>query len=332
MRVMLVGDVHARVDELDDCTRLADKIVEVAVEEQPNAIVFLGDLYDAFALKNTQVERWWMDFFARIPVNERYLLVGNHDRPGDSSQASNALQAHVRDGVVVDRPTVIGFGIVALPFYFKADEFVAAAKDLAATADSAQTLLCHQSMLGSRYESGLPIESRHDQSAVDPAQVPQRCILAGHIHTPQAAGKVWYLGSPRWRNNVSDANIDRFIYSIDFDNGLPAAVRKFPTGDVCRRIWHIDDRPGATLPDIGKDGDRWVVDITGPAAFIEERKKYWLKSGVRVRTFQTDRPGPKLSEAQGVGVAWNKWSAEYQPKFGTTRERLEQMAKSRLGL
>ena len=81
-----------------------------------------------------------------------------------------------------------------------------------------------------------------------------------------------------------------------------------------------------------KEGDRWVVDISGPAAFIEQASKDWSAPGIRVRKFQTDRPGPKLSEAKGVGAAWSQWETEYKPKYGTSVEVLAAMARERLAL
>lgn len=336
-RGLIIGDVHAKVEDLDDCEKFAAVVHTTTLKEKPDFIIFLGDLYDAFALKNVMVERWWMGFLkslwgAGALVQKPILLVGNHDRPGDSSQEAHSLQVHEGHALIVDAPAAILEGISAVPFYFKAEDFVKAAQGGAC--QQARTLFCHQSFIGGKYESGQPIESKHDASAVDAAVLPQKCVIAGHIHTPQAAGKVWYVGAPRWRNNVSDANLDRFIYAVDFDGGLPKAVRKYATGDACRRIWKMDLTEGAfdmkTLP--GKEGDRYVVDIHGSAAYIEAVKKDLVRPGVRIRTFQTDRPGPKLSEAQGVGVAWGKWGTEFQPKYGTSSEKLAAMARERLSL
>lgn len=336
---LLIGDVHGKVEDLDDCEKFAAVVHATCHKEKPDFIVFLGDLYDAFAVKNVVVERWWMGFLkslngAGLLVPKPVVLVGNHDRPGDSSQEANSLQVHEGHALIVDRPTPILEGIAAVPFYFKAEDLVAAATRGDPLVSDAKTLLCHQSFIGGKYESGQPIEARHDASAVDAAVLPQKCIISGHIHTPQTAGKVWYVGAPRWRNNVSDANIDRHIAVVDFEGGLPKAVRKYETGEVCRRIWKMDLTEGAfdtkTLP--GKEGDRYVVDIHGSAAYIEAVKKDLARPGVRIRTFQTDRPGPKLSEADGVPVAWGRWAGEYRPKFGTPAETLTAMAKERLAL
>jgi DNA repair exonuclease SbcCD nuclease subunit len=323
--------MHVTVDDLADADKAAEAILEAYHAEKPDFVVFLGDQYDAFAVKNVQVERWWMQFLDRIPCEDVFLLLGNHDRPGDSSQVAHALQAHARQVAVVDKPMGGPLGIALLPFYFKAEDFVAAANSPAVA--QATTLLCHQSFIGGKYESGLPIEARHDASAVDPNVLPQRCVISGHIHTPQTIGKVLYPGAPRWRNNVSDANVERSILAVDFENGLPTAMRKYST-ERCRRIWKMDLTEGAfdtkTLP--GKEGDRYVVDIHGSAAYIEAVKKGITRPGVRIRTFQTDRPGPKLSEAQGVTAAWVKWGGEYQPKHGTPRATLERLARERLSL
>lgn len=333
--ILIIGDVHARVEDLEDCEHLINVIKDVESREAPKYEVFLGDLFDAFALKNVVVERWWMEALDRLSApGGKYLLLGNHDRPGDSSAIGHALQAHGGQAHIVDYPTIIaGPDILLLPFYFKAEDFVQACVDN----PQYKTVLCHQSAIGGKYETGLAIEARHDASAFDPAAIPQKCVIGGHIHTPQQAGKVLYLGSPRWRNNVSDClpnGNERYIYAVDFEGGLPKAIRKYPTGNVCKRIWKVDDVEGGKvqqgLP--GKEGDRYVVDITGSAAYIEQAKKVWSQPGVRIRSFQTDRPGPKLSEAQGVAAAWAKWATEYKPRFGTSSDSLEKMARERLAL
>jgi predicted phosphodiesterase len=336
-RGLFIGDVHAKVEDLDDCEALLQRIIEVQEKEKPEFTVFLGDLYDAFAVKNVVVERWWIRAFERLHsgIYGTYLVLGNHDRPGDQSAVGNALQGHRGQSNVhvVDREEwVPAAGIVLLPFHFKAEDFVAACKG--ETAVKYSTVVCHQSFIGGKYESGQPIEARHDACAVDAAVLPQKCVISGHIHTPQTTGKVWYVGAPRWRNNVSDANVDRHIAVVDFEGGVPKAIRKYETGDVCKRIWKMDLTEGAfdtqVLP--GKDGDRYVADITGSAAYIEAVKKDLVRPGVRIRTFQTDRAGPKLSEADGVPAAWGKWATGYVPKFGTTTEALADMARERLAL
>ena len=326
-RYLIVGDVHAKVDDLDDCRHLQELIRTVESTENPDATIFLGDQFDAFALKNVIVERWWMDMLE--DGRKRYLLVGNHDRPGDSAAVGNALQAHRDRAVVVDVPVVVG-DVALLPFYFCAADFVAAC----CTPDvlRAKTIFAHQSFLGGRFESGIPIDQRTDPSAVEPGAVPQQCVISGHIHAPQSVGKVWYPGAPRWRNNVSDANCERYIYLVSFDVGVPKGIKKFSTGEVCRRMWRVEDTEGvcevSDLP--GRSTDRFVVDITGTAAYIERQKKKWSSPGVRIRAFQTDRPGPKLSESQGVEAAWNKWMSEYSPKHGSSLEALRRLAIERL--
>lgn len=338
LKALIIGDVHAKVEDLADCELLLNVIKDVESRERPDVIIFEGDLYDAFALKNVIVERWWMEAIDRLEApGGKYLIVGNHDRPGDSSAVGHALQAHARQSntYIVNCPTRIFEGVGALPFYFKAEDFLAATRCIAF--GDVKTVICHQSFIGGKYESGQPIEAKHDVSAVDAAAVSQKCIIAGHIHTPQHVGKVLYTGSPRWRNNVSDSlpgTNERHIYVVDFEIGLPMAIRKYPTGD-CRRIWKLDMVEGKShnmeqLP--GKDGDRYVIDVTGSAAFIETAKSDLSRPGIRLRAFQTDRPGPKLSEAAGVSAAWGSWASEYRPRFGTSTEKLATMARERLGL
>ena len=260
-------------------------------------------------------------------------LVGNHDRSNDASVEAHAMQAHYAQCYVVSEPRVRD-GILYLPFYFKAEDFVEVCnrpehRDI-------PTVVCHQSFIGAKFETGLTIDAAFDKAAVDLAAIPQKRVISGHIHTPQhAGGKLWYVGSPRWRNNVSDANIERFIYAVDFEGGLPKAVRKYETGLACRRIWKwkLNEVAGSDIevkPSAIKPEDRLVVDLEGTSAWVESMKDIWQRRGARIRATLTDRAAPKLSEAEGVESAWAKWTKAYQPKYGTPVEELEKTFRERI--
>ena len=57
MRVLYIGDVHATVESLEDCERLDKRIAEVEAKEHPDAVVYLGDQYDNFALVRTECQK-----------------------------------------------------------------------------------------------------------------------------------------------------------------------------------------------------------------------------------------------------------------------------------
>jgi predicted phosphodiesterase len=331
-RVLYIGDVHATVESLEDCRRLEKRIVEVEEKEKPDLVVYLGDQYDNFALVRTEVQAYWKECFD-WRKSQTVALVGNHDRPGDQAELSHAMQAHQHASgpVVADRP-VSKDNILFMPYMFDGAAF----EDEVAHYEC-NVLVCHQAFIGGKMENGLTITREMDRAAADPAKLPFKHIISGHIHTPMQFGNVTYVGSPRWRNNLSDANIDRHLWVMDFDDaGNVTATRKYPTGDVCRRLWRINEVEGETAEVPGlvtaKTGDLYVVDITGSARYIEERKAAWAEVGARIRATRTDRPGPKLSEAQGVQAAWNLWQSTFEPKYGTPAPTLADLARERVSL
>lgn len=332
-RLLLIGDVHATVESLEDCRRLETRIGEVERKEGPLRVVYLGDLYDNFALVRTEVEEHWKDVFERRG-QPTLALKGNHDCPGDQAATSHALLAHMHVGGpdVVWRPMLM-HGVLYMPYMANGDEF----EKVVARYPEAHTLICHQSIVGGKMESGLPITKEMDHSAADVSKLHFKNIYSGHIHTPMQFDRVTYVGSPRWRNNLSDANIDRHILVVDIeDNGTVSATRSYPTGDVCRRLWCINEVEGETAQvpglETAKPGDMYVVDILGSARFIEERKAAWADQGARIRAVRTDRPGPKLSEAKGVRAAWDLWQSTFEAKFGTPAPTLADLARERVSL
>jgi DNA repair exonuclease SbcCD nuclease subunit len=323
MRFLLVGDIHAVPEELDDCAQLKKLVEFASFAEQVDVVVLLGDGYHTHNVIRAEVMafyRAWFKEWKTKTTTKIISLVGNHDYAGEGHPV-HAMQIHEDQIKVVDQPQQLG-GILFLPYYSDHDKFVA---DVHAH-PTARTLVCHQTFKGSRYENGLEA-----LDGIDLARLPKRTIISGHIHTPQSFDDVTYIGAPRWRS-LSDANVERAIWVYDFD-AQGNVTQKFPfdTGEYCRKIRYV-----LITPDDPFDGEMdpkhdWRVDIRGDALFVAVQKKLWSKPGVRVRTFLTDR-AVRVRESEGIGTAFKKYLKDYTPKHGTPIEVLEQMARERLSL
>ncbi len=328
-RVLVVGDPHATADELDDCAKLVEYVIATAIECKADEVLFLGDLYHTHALMHVEVMSFWRRSFIEIVSEtdaEVVVLVGNHDMPGNESSSAHALLAHADQEyvTVISSPFAVG-GVAYVPYQSDGEKLVEHAKRL-----GGKTLVCHATFDGSMFENGF-----YAKDGVDSNLLPQEAVLSGHIHAPQSFGKVWYPGAPRWRT-LSDANTKRAIWAVDFDDdGRILEKTPFSMGGVCREIAHVVDTPESAeaLSGFFDPTVDFRVDIKGPAAFVEERKRGWAQAAprARVRTFVTDTRVVKVRESEGIPKAFQRFLAGFQSKNGTDPNTLQAMAAARLG-
>lgn len=327
-RVLVVGDVHATPEELDDCAALMDYVLKIAVEAEVTRVCLLGDSYHTHNVIRAEVMAFWRSVFrqfkdAGVPV---LALVGNHDYAGEG-QKIHAMMAHESVVEVVDGPIVHG-GVLYVPYCSSHDDFVRYSQEAADT----QSLVCHQTFDGSRYENGYPA-----LDGVNPNLIRQKHVISGHIHTPQGFSvpggpDIEYIGAPRWRT-LSDANLERNIWLYDFDDlGVPVQKQAFVTAGVCRQILSVTDTPDEPVSTPLAGGVDWRIDIRGPADWIQKRKEELAGPGVKLRTFATSTAKPAVRESEGISPAFRGYLTKYQPKFGTPIEELAAMAAERLGV
>ena len=330
--ILFVGDVHAQFEDLYDCTQLMSYVCQIVAKYHPEQVVFLGDLYHNHGIKNLEVERFWLDFFDQLVEADHtnvIALVGNHDRSGNFTLESTAMQVH-RNVTVVDEPFKNGGGIVYLPYYHNPEDLVKAAQ----VHSDCGIAVCHAALSGGHYDNGAPIHSDSflGKDVASPDDFPQHTIISGHIHAPSKFGKVWYMGSPRWLN-MGDANRSRAIHLVEIDDGKIASSKEFSTDKVCRRTWQLtvtpEDACEAEFAQV-QPKDRVLVNIRGPSAFCEESKRNLIVKGHRVRIFPTDRGTARVQESEGIPTAWAKHLASYSPKFGTPTHLLSKMFQERM--
>jgi DNA repair exonuclease SbcCD nuclease subunit len=317
-RVLFVGDVHATPEELEDCRALFRLVNHLAVEWRADEICLLGDSYHTNNVVRVEVLAFWRETFALAPVGVS-ALVGNHDYAGEGSKL-HAMAAHHEQIEVVDQPVLRG-GILYMPYYSDREAFVADANRLGGT-----TLVCHQTFAGSKYENGF-----YAEDGVDPDLLSHELVLSGHIHTPQSFGKVTYVGAPRWRT-LSDANVERALWLYEFDYlGRVVSRHSFDTGETCRQIRYVVDTPDDPFTGVLDPRFDWRVDVRGPAAYVEERRKQLAGPGVRLRSFKEERRAPVVRESEGIDVAFAKFAAKFRGRRGTDPEMMVEMVRRYLG-
>lgn len=323
MKLLLVGDIHAKLTDLEECQRLIDYIHQVSLKTHPDSIVFLGDLYHNFAVVRVEVMDFWRKAFDKLNKDNRVIaLVGNHDQSGDGK--SHAMVAHEDQICVVDRPMPLVLkGFLFVPYIADPAEFVRVCNDPMGTGvcKPDDVLVCHQTFQGSQYDNGF-----YASDGIDLNLIPQKRVVSGHIHTQQRIGRCWYPGSPRWMG-ISDANVSKAVWLIDED----VASEPIPqdTYEICRPIRAIVETPESIYTEPLQNHVSYVVDLRGSPAWIEERLSFW-KDKARVRTFPVETATAIVKESEGVSVAFGKYADSYQPKHGTDKEVLKKLAKERI--
>lgn len=327
MKNLVIGDPHIRVQDIPEGWRLIERIKSVAADEGVTQITFMGDLFHNHSIMHVEVMHFWRQVLSglaqRWPV---YIILGNHDGPQEMRPGVHALAALEMQGVtVIDRPYQMMENVWAVPFMRMNDDFVTVCTR--GQLVDVPTLYCHQEFNGCKYDNGY-----YSKEGVDPAAIPQKTVISGHIHAGQEFGKVWYVGAPRWMI-ASDANQDRFLWVIQHDaSGAVISRKPFPTDPACTRMVQVQDtvEKPVTAEELPV-GCKAMVDIHGPASWIEERKSYW-HGRARVRTFATDERQLAVRESDGIGVAFRKYLEAYEPKFGVPKPYLEGLVHQRLGV
>jgi DNA repair exonuclease SbcCD nuclease subunit len=334
-RVLVVGDMHVVPEELEDCSKLISLVKRVCEDENIREVWFSGDQHHTHNVIRLEVMNWWrIAFRALRDIGVRVVcLVGNHDQSSPGSPLHAMMAYDMLPGVkIVDSPTVL-HDVLLLPYYHEQEQFLEACRQHGPRRDQdhqligCPTVFCHQTFDGSTYENGFLASD-----GFDPNLVTQELVISGHIHTGQEFGKVWYVGAPRWRS-LSDANVERSVWLLEFEAGQLINRKPYSTGDTCRRIIHFEDTPDAPVQLPLNQDHQWRIDIRGPLEWCQARKAELSAAGARVRTFpdQVSTAG-RVRESEGIDKAFRSFLGAFQSKFGTSRETLEHMAKERLNV
>ena len=323
-KILHVGDVHAVKEELEDCVKLIDLVIQVAKTNSIDVVLFEGDQYHTHAIMHVEVMHFWKKAFSKLKAEglTPICIVGNHDMPGVDGSSAHAMLAHDEECLIVDSPTVLGGNILMMPYMSNHERLLEVCQEQ----EFCPTVLCHQTFVGGVYENGF-----FASDGIDANLIPQKHIISGHIHTPQEFGKVFYTGAPRWRT-LSDANVERSIWVIHYkEDGTVELKIPFSTGNTCRQIRFAVDTPEkpVTLP--LDTNHSWRIDIKGPAEWVEKRKRELSTHGVRIRTFSDAKSASTVRESEGIEKSFRKFLASFKARHGTSLEVLDKMAGERLG-
>lgn len=291
MKVLRIGDPHAKVTNLAEMEKLMGFVLLMATTHAVNRIEILGDLFhNHFQIRLEVLEFWdkWLDQLSDLIGVEVVVLVGNHDQSGDYKAGGHALSVFKRNKkpnlYIVDKELQLGpFGY--LPYIHSSDEFLGRARKLYDA--GARTLVSHTTYSGSKYESGM-----YAPDGIDPELLPFDTLITGHIHSRQRfstpSGKsVIMPGTSRW-DTASDANEPKGLWLVEHDGstGKIVAEQFLDTSNVVTPIVSVTLREGDAIPTFPTNA-RVAVDLIGSSAWVTKMKSQ-LK-GYSVSTQITDK-------------------------------------------
>jgi UDP-2,3-diacylglucosamine pyrophosphatase LpxH len=201
--ILIIGDTHFRSKHLSEGEAFVQRVLEIAIQKSPTAIVLLGDILDTHETAKVQPFKLACRFIEDLSgIAPTYVLMGNHDLMNQSQFCTdnhffNPLKKW-ENVFIVDVPQVafIGDHKVVLCPYVPPGRFVEALELLDDNFRTADCIFAHQEFKGADMSSGdggtkVPASSKGDDW--DRSFPP---VISGHIHKPHVLnGNIFYLGS-----------------------------------------------------------------------------------------------------------------------------------------
>lgn len=296
MKILRLGDPHAKVGSLEEMRDLINFVVQTAIARKADRIEVLGDLFHTHNVIRLEIIEFWvwaLDLLSR--TCQTVVLVGNHDLSGDYSSRFSALSVfglmNKPNLHIIEKPTQMGvFGYA--PYTHSPDTFIADAKVLAD--EGVKVLVCHQTIEGSQYENGIWAP---DGIPTTDWAARFTHVISGHIHSEQSFGNILYPGTARW-DTVADANKRKGFCFYEHDaDGRILASDYIGTEKVCSPLRHIEYREGDAFP-TWQDKDRVAVELIGTSAWIAAEKEK-LKGKCSLKTTPTDKKQGTVRQTGG---------------------------------
>jgi predicted phosphodiesterase len=256
MRVAAIGDAHlgrsyypyttdGGVNQREhDFERSFEAAVELALDQRPDVIVWLGDIFDhprpsyrSFRVAQTALTR------IRDHGVRTALITGNHDTPrlpgkGSpySALADTFPEMHFAHRLSYERFDLPGLAIHAVPQTLTVD---AALEALAEAARQRRPGVTNLLLTHPRITQLQPKYSDINEIEVDAGLLQSDLVLLGHYHTfAQVSEGMWYAGAPDAFSFADEPDRPKGIVLLDTDTGQ------------CRHIALPGRRPMVTLESV----------------------------------------------------------------------------------
>lgn len=258
----VIGDPHITHKSLDRAIGLFD-----LVEAMGLPAIWLGDLLDTKEVIRGKCLNLCIAYFQRSKLHH-YVIIGNHDYFNLDCDA-HALEALklLPNVTIVDKPTTIANGIVAIPYYHDQEKLRQALVSIPSQDET--TLFAHLEVTqfdfgnGHICTKGLSIE----------ALVGFKQVISGHFHKFQESGNLTYLGTP-FSHSFGEANQVKYIGMYDAEKDqLRKAETPFPRHISIEQNCDDPKTVYTNLSNLTKS-DLYRIILTGEQANIDQFPKH----------------------------------------------------------
>lgn len=254
MKILLIGDPHLRIANIQACEQFLNWVTEVVEEYKPGMVVNLGDTFNDHSVIRSEIMGLFkkhLDDVGSLCHDYRYVL-GNHDmfKPNDSTYHALLPFKDQRSFTVYDAPVHVG-DFSFIPYIPDPKNFPLETRRIA---------FVHQTFTGANYGGGYLAPD----TEVDFRQVSAELIISGHIHVSQwLSDKVFYPGTP-FAQSVDDVDQSKGVYLFDSDSlelkfiqsPLPQWKRlSVPSVSLTEQLKFVEEHTN--------EQDVWNLDIEG---------------------------------------------------------------------
>ena len=212
-KILVIGDVHIKTNNIIEVDILIEKLIEIAIERKPNFIVLLGDILDTFEKINTfELNKAYEMIDKLRVVSKLYILIGNHDMVNcnqflTTNHWANGLKSW-KNVEIIDTP-IFEDGFLFVP-YVPNGRFIEAIEKF--DWKKAKCIFAHQEFYGAKM--GAIISDDGDKWNLD-----YPYVVSGHLHMNQNPQEnIYYPGSSM---QVAYGETQENIVSIiDFEEGV----------------------------------------------------------------------------------------------------------------
>jgi hypothetical protein len=294
-KILRIGDMHVKVDNLEESERLLQFILDEAIKNKVCRIEFMGDLLHNHAVIRMEVLDFWRRWFDKLSGYFSVLsLCGNHDQnpSKEMEQKMNALQFldHFDSVNIISYTKVIG-NTLYIPHMSSQEMFADTLKQFEHI--PTKFLVSHQTYEGSQYESGTYAKDGFDVKLVERFEA----VVNGHIHKQQRFANIFCIGTPRW-DTSGDCDEKKGIWLFQ-DDGITADFISTETvcSPIVSAIWKEGD-PEPTISD--KPNVRTFLTLEGSAAWIVSASKKF--AGIRIIPRPTDAKDRRENNASKLAT------------------------------
>jgi len=300
IKILGVGDPHIKIDNLPEFDLFCNKLYELAIEENPDIIIVLGDVLDTHERLHTVTMNKAFDMIKNLrDISKTYILVGNHDAINNriflnENHWMNAMKEW-KNVEIIDKVKVLDINDIKLTLvpYVPNGRFIEALK----TNDeeewkNSDLIFAHQEFYGCKMGAIVSVDGdRWDE------EYPY--VISGHIHSNQRPQKnIYYPGSAMQnafgeseKNIIPVIRVEKDVVDASHESMAKIDIQEKNLGLPRKKIVYMDvediDNYEPEKINEEKINDKIKVTVSGvyeDFKALKKTKKYkdLVKKGVKI--------------------------------------------------